>query len=85
MRQALRAEKGDGLSGERIRRLRIEQGFSQNEMARAARVSPRTVTRWETGQSEPQLGPPLRNLAAFLRVTPGYLWTGTKEGRNALS
>lgn len=75
----LNREKGDGLSGERIRRLRVSQGYSQAELARAIGVTTRTVTRWETGQGEPQVGPPLRHLAAFLRVTPAAIWNGEEE------
>jgi transcriptional regulator with XRE-family HTH domain len=62
-----------------MRKLRIGQGYSQQEIARAVRVNPRTVVRWEMDESEPTLGEPLRNLAAFLRVTPGFLLNGEEE------
>ena len=62
-----------------MRKLRIGQGYSQQEIARAIQVTPRTITRWETDEVEPTLGEPLRSLSAFLRVTPGFLLTGDKE------
>ena len=62
-----------------MRKLRVGQGYSQQEIAKAIHVTSRTIMRWEMDEVEPTLGDPLRNLASFLRVTPGYLLTGDKE------
>jgi len=74
-----RTENGDGHLGQRMRKLRIGQGYSQQEIARAVHVTSRTIQRWEADEAEPYLGEPLRGLASFLRVTPGFLLTGDKE------
>ena len=62
-----------------MKALRIRSGYSQAEVARAIGVSTRTLTNWETGKSLPPLGSGLRNLAAFLRVSPGYLVNGKED------
>ncbi|MBM3475141.1 MAG: helix-turn-helix transcriptional regulator [Armatimonadetes bacterium] len=39
--------------GDYIRRLRRRMGVSQDEFSRRARVTPKTVYRWEKGQGRP--------------------------------
>ena len=39
--------------GKNIRRLRIERGMTQNELARALCVSSQAVSKWERGYSYP--------------------------------
>ena len=69
----------DGQFGERLKQLRVRQGYAQKEVANQIDVSTRTLTNWETGTSLPPLGPTLRKLAAFFRVSPGYLLNGEED------
>lgn len=41
--------------GERIKDARLEKGWKQKDLARAAHVEPTTVSRWERGASAPDL------------------------------
>jgi len=61
--------------GERLKRLRLEQGFSQRELA-APGVSYAYISRIEAGTRQPSVKA-LRRLAAKLEVTAGYLETGS--------
>ena len=64
--------------GERLRRLRVERGLSQRELALAG-VSHSYLSRLETGQRAPSVKA-LRLLATPLGVTAEYLETGTESG-----
>ena len=38
-----------------LRRLRQEKGWSQQTLAEALSVSPKTVSKWETGENRPDI------------------------------
>lgn len=61
--------------GERLKRLRLERGLSQRELA-APGVSYAYISRIEAGTRQPSVKA-LRRLAAKLGVTAGYLETGS--------
>ncbi|HEY5059216.1 MAG TPA: tetratricopeptide repeat protein [Gaiellaceae bacterium] len=61
--------------GQRLKRLRLERGFSQRELA-APGVSYAYISRIEAGSRQPSVKA-LRRLAAKLGVTAGYLETGS--------
>jgi transcriptional regulator with XRE-family HTH domain len=44
-----------GFSPDALRRARLDAGYSQTEIARAAKVGIGTVRRWEQGESSPQV------------------------------
>ncbi len=62
--------------GQRLKRLRLEQGLSQRELA-APGVSYAYISRIEAGTRQPSVKA-LRRLAAKLGVTAGYLETGSQ-------
>lgn len=66
----------DGKFAARIRRLRLQQGLSQIEIARLAGVDVRTYRGWEYERSVPLPGPTFRAVATVFRVSPGYLLFG---------
>jgi transcriptional regulator with XRE-family HTH domain len=59
---------------EQLRRLRLEQFFSQAELARRAGLHALTVTRLEAGRTAPTTRT-VRALAQVLEVAPGELAT----------
>src|SRR6476646_9104092 len=61
--------------GERLKRLRLERGLSQRELA-APGVSYAYISRIEAGTRQPSVKA-LRRLAAKLGVTADYLETGS--------
>jgi len=61
--------------GERLKRLRLERGFSQRELA-APGVSYAYISRIEAGTRQPSVKA-LRRLAAKLNISAGYLETGS--------
>jgi transcriptional regulator with XRE-family HTH domain len=65
--------------GMRLRRLRLEKGFSQRELA-APGVSYAYISRIEAGTRQPSVKA-LRRLAAKLGVTADYLETGSELAR----
>ena len=65
--------------GDRLKALRIEQAFTQKELADEAGVNAATVARLERNETEPHM-PTVRKLAAALGVHPREL---TKGGRDA--
>src|SRR5437764_6632431 len=62
--------------GQRLKRLRLERGFSQRELA-APGVSYAYISRIEAGARQPSVKA-LRKLAAKLGVTADYLETGSE-------
>ena len=61
--------------GERITQLRKEQNISQVQLAKALDVSRQAVSKWETGQSTPDMIK-LIQLADLLKADTEYLATG---------
>ena len=41
------------VSAEDIKRLRLELGLSQNELAQKLRIAPSCIYRWESGRARP--------------------------------
>jgi transcriptional regulator with XRE-family HTH domain len=58
--------------GARMRKLRDEQGISQDELSRVTDVHPTAIGRMERGAREPRLTTILR-IARGLEVSPGDL------------
>jgi transcriptional regulator with XRE-family HTH domain len=68
--------------GQRLKRLRLERGLSQRELA-APGVSYAYISRIEAGTRQPSVKA-LRRLAAKLSVTADYLETGSDLGEDAV-
>lgn len=64
---------------ERIQRLRKARGMSQEELADHMGVSRQAVSRWESGQSTPDLDKVVL-LSDFFETTTDYLLKGTEPG-----
>ncbi|MCD8341729.1 MAG: helix-turn-helix domain-containing protein [Clostridiales bacterium] len=62
---------------DRIQTLRKEKGISQEELAEQAGVSRQAVSKWESGQSTPELEK-LVLLSDYFGVTTDYLLKGTE-------
>ena len=62
----------------RIKILRIQNNVSQGELAAYLNVKPNTVSRYENGAREPDLGIVLK-LADYFQVTTDYLLGRTSE------
>jgi transcriptional regulator with XRE-family HTH domain len=71
-----RGEQTTELLGERLKRLRLERGFSQRELS-APGVSYAYISRIEAGARQPSVKA-LRKLAAKLGVSAHYLETGSE-------
>ncbi len=56
----------------KIRELRLEKGLKQSDIAQYIKVTPATVTRWESNTQEPDYRT-LALLAKFFEVTTDYL------------
>lgn len=61
----------------RLREARLEQGLSQEALARLVDVAWITVSRWERGKSEPSMET-LRKVALILGVDPSALLSEDK-------
>ena len=70
-----RPQTGPESIGERLRRLRLDRGFSQRELASPG-VSYAYISRIEAGARRPSVKA-LRQLARKLNVSPEYLETGS--------
>ncbi|MBE7081319.1 MAG: helix-turn-helix transcriptional regulator [Clostridiales bacterium] len=57
---------------ENLKKLRLENGFSQKNLAEKLEISVKTLSHWETGYSEPSIDFILK-LATFFEVTTDYL------------
>ena len=51
--------------GHNIRKLRVERGMRQADLARAVGVSDKTISSWEVGRTEPNMGDLERLSAVF--------------------
>ena len=60
---------------ERLQELRKSRGLSQEQLAEAAGVSRQAVSKWELGESAPELEKVLA-LSEFFGVTTDYLLKG---------
>jgi len=58
--------------GTRVRELRVAKNLKQSDVAKAMNVKPPTITRWETGENEPDFRT-LVMLAEFFGESVGYL------------
>lgn len=61
--------------GDRIARARAAKGMNQSDLARALKVTPQAVQKWEAGGSLPK-GARLRHVASALGTTIEHLLTG---------
>src|SRR6266581_9317166 len=59
--------------GERIKTLRDQRGWNQQELARRAHVRPALISELESGKKTDTTGSVLRRLARTLGVTMDYL------------
>lgn len=66
-------------TGEFLKRLRREQGLTQEQLAERFYVSSRTVSRWETGSNMPDVGT-LIELADFYDVDIREIIDGERKG-----
>jgi transcriptional regulator with XRE-family HTH domain len=63
---------------ERLKKLRIDNGLKQNEVASYVGVTAATYNRYEKGLSTPK-AESIINLANFFNVTPDYLMVGDTD------
>lgn len=61
-----------------LRKIRKEQGVTQNELARGIRVSQVTVSEWETNVRYPTIDR-IYEIANFLKVPVNALLSDTQE------
>lgn len=60
------------MTGARIKQARIDQGLTQLELARRARISPKTIYEIETGNRDPSWTTAIR-ISLSLNVSLDYL------------
>src|SRR5690554_3111794 len=65
-------------TGSRLRKLRIERGLSQEELADLFQITAGTISNWERGSRKPDLIQ-LNNLADHFGVSSDYLLCRTNE------
>lgn len=58
--------------GDRLKELRKEKGYSQNDIANYFNVSKMTISSWELDKQEPCIED-IKKLAAILEVSTDYL------------
>lgn len=71
---------GERTLGERLQALRKSRGLSQEQLAEQAGVSRQAVSKWELGESQPDLDKVLA-LSEFFGVSTDYLLKGGGEAR----
>lgn len=64
---------------DRVRKLRVERGFSQAELARMVGIKQPSLADIENARTKKPSGETLLKLAAALKVAPVYLQTGRGE------
>ena len=62
---------------ENLRRLRLEKGWSQQILSELLHVSPKTVSKWETGENRPDIDTVVQ-LARTFDITTDALLLGTE-------
>lgn len=67
---------------ENLRRLRLEKGWSQQALAEILHVSPKTVSKWETGENRPDIDTVVQ-LARLCCVTTDSLLLGSEDEKPA--
>lgn len=69
---------------EKIKRLRLEQGLTLEQVGNMVGVGKSTVRKWESGQIENMRRDKISKLAAALNTTPSYLmgWEGFNDTFN---
>jgi transcriptional regulator with XRE-family HTH domain len=55
-----------------LKKLRVSKDLNQGDLAKILNVSPNTISRWESGQNEPDSAT-LKKIAAYFHVTVDYL------------
>lgn len=65
-----------------VSRLRLERGLTQQELANQLNYSDKAVSKWERGESVPDISV-LARIAAIFGVTVDYLITDHRAGKNA--
>lgn len=72
---------GDDGFAERLLTLRLEQGYTQSDLARlcAGNPSEQTISNWERRIRKPRNGPGVQHVALALRTTVAYLLWGQKR------
>ena len=65
--------------GQRVRRLRTDQGISLRTVARQAGISPAYLSRIESGQTAPPTPSVIKALAETLGIEPGILFELTSS------
>lgn len=63
---------------ENLTRFRKQAGMSQEDLAEKLQLTRQTISKWETGLSEPDLAT-LQQLCRLLQVTPDELLLGKKK------
>ena len=61
--------------GENIKKFRKEKGYDQKKLAELLNVSNRTVSSWEIGRTEPNMGM-VENIASVLEINKTDLING---------
>ncbi len=70
--------------GERIQKLRKENGYSQEQLAERLNLSRQTISKWELNQSSPDLDILVR-LSELFEVSTDYLIKGTTEDQEVFN
>ena len=65
--------------GNTIARLRKENSMTQAELAEKLNISPKTISKWESGQGYPDITA-FPNIASVFGVSVDYLMLGVKRG-----
>ena len=63
---------------ENLRRLRLQKGWSQQALSEMLHVSPKTVSKWETGENRPDIDTVVQ-LARLCGVTTDSLLLGSED------
>ena len=61
-----------------LKTIRTQKGYTQNDVAQALHVTRQTVSSWETGRNEPDIGT-LTTLADFLQTDVAVLIYGPEK------
>ena len=64
---------------ERIKELRKQKGWTQNQLAEKLYLSDKAISKWEVGEANPDISL-LPQIASLFDVTIDYLLTGKIEG-----